>query len=735
MPSNLHKTELSTIKLDLSHHPDKFISSSQEITITKKVNFIFGKNGTGKTTISDEILSQQSADYDVCIFKDFDGVVENDRLNAVALGTANAKIQKEIDVIDGEIAEIEKQINQPDDQTVENLFLKAKKTGEEYSKQEKKLISFFTDSARKIKNISNPQIAKTSYDKTNFKDDISKANLLLEDNIAAHKITIKSDKKADVSVIQFPDIDLSSCLESTNEILQSSVTKKQDIPELTGKTDKQHFARQGMRIHEHEPGEICAFCGNKITSERWELLCNYFNEEVKKVEKSIASEIDRISSEIDAINEIKEMKKDKFYDKFDQDIKNLNLKIAAKRMEYIKFFEELQKGLAEKKSKLFVKSKQLEIDIPANFEDIEKEYKDMAERHNKLSLNLNMEQDKARDALRYHEVKKILTEFKYDEENIKLAKLKTANDDAQNNLRDKRLELQYKQDARKTLISQTKDEEKIVTKINKLLSSMGAVSFSLKLIVNDDEKQRGQYQIEGHDGNVRPIIKLSKGEKNIIAFLYFVFSLESVDNDSKPKIIVLDDPMTSNDDTMQYLMIDEIQKLYRRLKDGNYFILLTHNCHFYLNVRPNTVKTYKENDKEISFYEKYGVYHFLSDGKRTAITVVGNGKQDFKTSYETLWKELVFLHDAEEASSDLMLSPCRKICETYMKFTKKGIEPFYGDNMNAKKLFDVNQHSIDDYEAEANGKTKAEIKSILSNLFKANGAEEHFDSYWRSGEK
>lgn len=734
MPSILPTTGTSTININLSSHPDKFTSSSQELTIAKKVNFIFGKNGTGKTTISDEILSQLSSDYDVRVFKDFDGIVENDRLNAVALGTANAKIQKEIDVIDGEIAEIEKQLSQPDDQTVENLFLKAKKTGAAYYKQNEKVISFFTDSARKIKNISNPQIAKTSYDKTGFKADISKANLLQEDNITAHKISIKADKKADVSVIQFPDIDLSSCLETTNKILQSSVTQKQDIPELTDKTDKQDFARQGIRIHEHKDGEICAFCGNKITSERWELLGNYFNEEVKKIESSITTEIDRISSEIDAIKEIEEIKKETFYDKFDKDIKNLNLEIAAKRSEIKNFLESLQTALVEKKSQLFAKSKQLEIVIPVNFKDIENEYKDMVERHNTFSLNLKNEQEKAKDALRYHEVKKILNEYKYDEENIKLAKLKTTYDEVQNNLRDKKNELQLKQDARKTLISQTKDEEKIAYKINKLLSSMGAVSFSLKLIEHDDEKQKGQYQIEGHDGNIRPIIKLSKGEKNIIAFLYFILSLESVDNDSKPKIIVLDDPMTSNDDTMQYLMISEIQKLYRGLKDGNFFILLTHNCHFYLNVRPNTTMTYKEDNKEISFYDKYGVYHLFSDGKRTTIKGISKGKQDFKSSYETLWKELVFLYNAEDASPELMLSPCRKICETYMNFTKKGIEAFYGDNMNAKKFFDVNQHSIDDFEAEANGKTKNEIKSILKNLFQENGAEEHMNSYWIGGE-
>ena len=66
-----------------------------------------------------------------------------------------------------------------------------------------------------------------------------------------------------------------------------------------------------------------------------------------------------------------------------------------------------------------------------------------------------------------------------------------------------------------------------------------------------------------------------------------------------------------------------------------------------------------------------------------------------------------------------------------MNFVKKSIEAFYGENTNAKKLFDVNQHSIDDFEAEQNGRTKDEVKEILKQLFIQNGAEEHFNTYWK----
>ena len=95
---------------------------------------------------------------------------------------------------------------------------------------------------------------------------------------------------------------------------------------------------------------------------------------------------------------------------------------------------------------------------------------------------------------------------------------------------------------------------------------------------------------------------------------------------------------------------------------------------------------------------------------------------------------MTFLYQAPDATPDLMLNPCRKICETYMNFTKKGLETFYGENTNAKKLFDVNQHSIDDMEAEQNGKTKVEIKDILASLFRQNGAGEHFNSYWKENQ-
>ncbi len=60
----------------------------------------------------------------------------------VALGTKNAKVQKKVDAIDGEIAAIFKQIVEPEDKAMENLFTKAKKAKKEFDDHNKEIVQF-----------------------------------------------------------------------------------------------------------------------------------------------------------------------------------------------------------------------------------------------------------------------------------------------------------------------------------------------------------------------------------------------------------------------------------------------------------------------------------------------------------------------------------------------------------------------------------------------------------------
>lgn len=729
---------LDGFKVDLSSHKDKYANGSLELGISKKVNFIFGKNGTGKTTISDEILAQLSDEYSVHVFKDFDGVATNERLDAVALGTENAAIQKKIDIVNGEIASIGKDLEKPVDDNAQNLYSLAISAKKKYDDQNTKIDRFYSSAASEIKSQRNPQISGPNYDRTSFKPEISKAKALTDEELSTHKDTIKADKKPDIELVKLPSVNLAGYLQSTNEILSTRVTQSSILPELSGSPKKQQFARIGMDTHEHKTGEVCAFCGSEITDERWIALGNHFNDEVKKLESRIELGVQLIEQEIVKLDSTKEANLHHYYGKYAVQIEALNTTLKLRKAEHRAYLNDLKKALEDKRNNLFVKNDPLEPEAIVDFTAVQDDYTELITDNNKFSKDLESEQNKSRDALRYCEIQKKIDTFKFSDESALLVTLDALNNAARDELQKKQKELSDKQTERADLILQTKDEKKIAIKINDLLKNMGVTSFELELVNDESENQKGQYQIKGHNGIVRPVTALSKGEKNIIALLYFMLDLERADSQGKPRIVVLDDPMTSNDDTMQYIMINEIQKHYGNVKDGNYFILLTHNVHFYLNVRPNTGKRHKVKIdgeyKEISFYEKYGVLHLFSDGKLSTIKVISKGNYDFKTSYETLWKELSFLYNADDATPDLMLGPSRKICETYMHFSKKEIDVFYGENRSAKKLFDVNQHSIDDLEAEMNGKTKSEIKDLLKELFTQNGAEDHFNSYWKENE-
>lgn len=733
MENDASQNTRNTPSIDLEMFPNRFAPENKKLQFQKNVNFIFGKNGTGKTTITDTIREQMSSSYQVFIFDGYERILgENKRLDAVALGKENAEIQPKIDIINTEIEDIKKNIALPGDGS-ENAYTKFYKTDKDHREHLEKIEKFFSDSAQKIKNYTSPQIAKPTYDKTALRAEIQEAKILSEDEIKKYKDVIKEDKKADVIKVSFPEINLIGHQKAVNVILQSKVSQQQIIAELQDNVDKQNFAREGMRIHEHESNEKCAFCGNEIQNSRWELLGNYFNDNVKKLESDIDNEIVNLDTEIEKLDSVGEVSKESFYSGFVSDIENCNLRIKTTVVESKGFLENLKKSLEDKKKNLFTESQEMISAIPNDFSSIEAVISGIVDNNNEFSRVLDEKQESAKKALRFHEIENELNSFNYHEKNERLLVLKAEKDIAEQLLKEISDNLIKKEKEKDDLISQTKDEEKIALDINSRLQSMGTNSFSLKLVSNP-ENQKGQYHIKRwyhKEGQFDDIINLSKGEKNIIAFLYFILSLEKVGTDNtKQKIIVLDDPMTSNDDTMQYLMISEIQNFYRKIEKDDFFILLTHNCHFYLNVRPNTATKYKHGGLEISFYEKYGNYRMFSDGKLTEIKYVENGKDDFKTNYELLWKEIRFLHDSESASVDIMLNPFRRICETYMKFNSISADKFFENNFGIKKLYDVNQHSIDDLEAEQNGKTKQDIKDMLKKLFDSNGAGEHFSAYW-----
>lgn len=705
------------------------IFEEDEIDFDKRVTFIFGKNGTGKTTIAEEI-KKLTPGYDVMTFQGFANIIdENKRLNAVVLGEENSAISKQIDVKKAELEaklyevdRIKKTLEKPEDESISNFWTKRTKAEQDYKVQEKKLDDFYSQSASKIKKIDKPRISSTSYNKRNFQDDISGAALLSDGEIKQLTATILSELKEAPEIV-FPKIDFQTLTEGVQSILKKTVVERVKISRLENNTEKREFAKTGLQVH--KKGDICAFCGSLIEDATWNELVGYFSaDEVKSFQNEIQDKISEIDALLDQLNNI-QIDVNCFYPSYLNEVKALSEELEEKKKAITTYLTGIRKVLDEKLKYLFEERSATVDSFFDSFETIETRYKKLVRENNENDFATK--QQEAVDKLRKHYVKKYANEFGYDTEIVSLNTLA-----ASKQLR----EIEYDTENEKvagtgglneiirriqeeitTLQNGTKNEILLAENINKKLKHM--VSFELVHV--EDEESHGFYRVKNSStGCERDITELSTGEKNVIAFLYFIEKIDEIKDTPSfmPRIIVFDDPMSSNDDGMQYLIIEELQKLLKRLSDTDYFILLTHNKHFYLNVK------YGRN------YKKDKFIRFQSDGSKTHFVIIDKEDDDYKTSYEALWYELKLLFGMETVSADLLLNPIRRIIETYTKFNAINKATFCSGVDGAMKLFNVNSHSIDDVEAELNGKGKIEIIQMFYDCFANNEKIDHFKAFW-----
>lgn len=717
--------------IDLSNY--KFAFSDSQLSGLKRKNFIYGKNGTGKSSLVDAIIEQYSEDYDIKVFDGWNGIIkENDYLDAIALGETNVSKQTEIDEVDKRIKEIDEKILEPQDRA-ENLFKRRKKAESAYTVQERKIESFCTKSGTRISSLLS---LGRAYDKRNFKKDIYLANTLSESELSKLNETIKAEKILLSKKISFPKIDLEKYLEATNEILQTVVLPSGVINELINNREKQNFAKLGMEIHNRErDDELCSFCGSVISKARWEELDRYFSDEVKKLDARVLRGLENIEACIMEVDNISSLDESQFYPEYKSSIQELNVEILNLKSDYGKFLKVLKEALKNKKGQTTVKVSKVHNSIPLSFSNIQVRYDALYDDNSNYSINLKQEQDAAKKKIRLHEVKNDLDNFKYSDEILKLNKLETEQKLIAveiSALEEKKRQMVQE---RKILIADTTKEVTTVTNINQFLKGLGSHSFSLDHVKSPDG-QKGQYRVLDTSGNERSIQTLSDGEKNIVAFLWFMDSLNGELTEGqieKEQIVIFDDPMNSNDDSCQYLMIGIIQKFYRKERHPQLF-LMTHNTHFYLQVTPNS-KKYPSPGKS----PEQNYLRFMKTEDKTSIVPILNEGSNLKTIYDELWEELKFAYEHNKVI--FMWNNMRRILETYNRFNFKNsspsdIENEFDDSVDKVlaialiKSLNVNSHVGYETDIDISGKTRDELKNIFLDVFDKLGATRHFNSYW-----
>lgn len=226
--------------------------------------------------------------------------------------------------------------------------------------------------------------------------------------------------------------------------------------------------------------------------------------------------------------------------------------------------------------------------------------------------------------------------------------------------REKARATQLASDLRELQRKSTSSEE-AVYQINQTLQTSGFHRFKLQAA----EEKEGGYTLVRPDGTLASE-SLSEGERTLITFLYFYHHLKGIPtnaNDSNGLVVVVDDPISSLDSDVMFLITSLVRDIAiraaARADKVVQLVVLTHNTHFYKEVVYDRGGD-KLGSKQFAIIKK-------SSGGHSTIECFD--KNPIKSAYEYLWSAV---RDAESNPQDLPITVgleniLRRILENYFK--------------------------------------------------------------------
>lgn len=697
--------------------------SEDDITLLKR-NFIHGNNGSGKSTVARQLAENLDKSHEVRVFDGIESVLDENRsLRALALGSENVEASKEIDRLDNEIKNDRKKIA-----PTSELWREYDKLQKSYRYAEEKLNGAYTRVAKIIKEKDSPRLAPTSYNRDSLKKELDKRHPIPNEEAENLRKTAVSKRLEDLPPLTAPTTDFDDLRERAMALLSKSVARDVLLDEIGDNPDKKAFAKRGCEIHSRVSGEICAFCGNAIPLDRWEKLDNAFSESIGEFSEELERLISEIHKEQEGIREPVLPDSSFSYPKFHGTLKDSLRAIKENYNQADRFLADLERLLQQRKRDLFRPITSFIAEAPS-FEHSIAAYEDLRKQNRAFGEELKEQKRLAREKLRLNLISELYESHKLADLAQSYGSAKLTFEKVESQLKYVEREIQAKEQAIESTMLKLKDEATLAKRINTILRSSGDIPFEL---VRESTGRKGLYKIKDRTTNVvRDIDQISTGEKNIVAFLYFVESLQAPTSSAKPKAIIFDDPMNSNDLKYQYLMISAIQRLGSNLNADEILCVLTHNTSFFLNVIPWGSNTRKLKDESIT------VYHLIREESRTRIEQIKTRADNYLTAYAALWADFKFAYDAKRPN--LMWNCARRIFTSYCQFQNQkpldvlsngGIYERGVLGLAFKKAYDTNSHELLDFEAESNGATVDEIGRFFIDVFSSINALDHLNSYW-----
>ncbi len=625
-----------------------------EIDNIKKVNFFYGSNGSGKTILSKLIANSDSysdcniewqnntklkrivynEDFVRSVFyqnENFPGIFtmgEGAKDIEVQIDQKNQereKIQNEQTSLNNTLKQKKVELNNKSDEFKELCWRKV------YQKYQDDFTEVFTGYRNNKKNFaerllnqyeSNESVLrKNEYllDLYNllFKEELKSINLL---NLISDEV-IKELQKLE-----------------TNEILKTEIIGKKDvdIARMIEKLHNHDWVRQGKKYYEENYDEekgsyICPFCQQATTEDFKQKLEEYFDETYEK-------QVKQLDEFIEKYNELNN-KLNKYFD----DLLNTkdNKYFDAKKDELKSQIEIIKEKL---KNNIFLINKKR--DKPS--EDISIEFlTDVIGELNNLINSINEEIKKYNEIVnnQQNEKNKLISEiwkFFCNEISMDIKSYLSGKNNIEKAIDDIKKQVEEKETKIKCITNEISELEKqiksikpTIDAINKVLDKFGFRGF--KLAPTEDEKH---YKIIRED-ETSAKETLSEGERNFIVFLYFYHLIQGAlnpeENINEPKVVVFDDPVSSLDSDVLFIVATLIKGIIKDIREGKGNIkqvfLLTHNAYFHKEVTYSSSRDYGQNKRNDTMY-------FIIRKVNGISKIEEYETNPIKTTYQLLWDEI-----------------------------------------------------------------------------------------------
>lgn len=523
---------------------------------------------------------------------------------------------------------------------------------------------------------------------------------------------------SETTATPIPAVDFSS-LASCGEgpVLQKVIVGKEDLPigALIKKLGNSDWVAQGREYVSDD--DVCPFCQrHTLTDELKAELEDFFDEtyqtdigDLNKLSRDYASYADEVIEAIEGIV--------RSYERF------IDAQTLQARLAELKGIVQANKGaIARKQAQPSIAVTLTSIDdVRKSIDELLASGRNAVQAHNDMIRNRTEEKASIVEEIWQYAALTAISRIKPLQDVESAAQKKVNGLKATIAKQDEAIEAHATE--LRALESAITNVKETAEAINKLLAKFGFENF--KVDVADDEKS---YCIVRGDGT--PVKDtLSEGESSFLTFLYFYHLMNGSQEETgttDSRVVVIDDPISSMDADVLFVVSTLTRQLAKEARDGNgktvQLIVLTHNITFHREI---TYIRNREGNPNTSYYV------IRKDGSHSSLHLCE--KNPICSTYELLWEDL-FRSDCRPLTA---ANVARRITETFFKLVG-GVDPdtviasmSSPDREIARSYMswaNAGSHSPFDDETYFNNETVTDVyRRVLGDLFRNAGYEKHYE--------